>query len=84
MDPLLNHKVLRRKKIKEGVNIISTTGVDIINPNLKGSKEVNGVNPNLTNSITNSWTSWVNFFLKSSIENLNVYLQSFLEEASLL
>jgi hypothetical protein len=61
MDPLLNHKVLIPKKIKEGVNVIRTRGVDSTNPNLKGSKEVNGVNPNLVNLITNSWISWVRF-----------------------
>lgn len=70
MNPLLNHKVLRPKKKKKSVNVIRTRGVDSVNPNLKGSKEVYGVNPNLVNSITNSWISWVRidssepFFLK--------------------
>ncbi len=76
MDPLLNHKILRPKKEEEDVNVIRTRGVD-------------SINPNLVNSITNSWISWVKldsgklFFLKSSIENLNVSLQNFLEEGSL-
>jgi hypothetical protein len=76
LDPLLNHKILRPKKEEEDVNVIRTRGVD-------------SINPNLVNSITNSWISWVKldsgklFFLKSSIENLNVSLQNFLEEGSL-
>lgn len=76
MDPLLNHKILRPKKEEEDVNVIRTRGVD-------------SINPNLVNSITNSWISWVRFdsgnpfFLKSSIENLNVSSQNFLGEGSL-
>jgi len=76
LDPLLNHKILRPKKEEEDVNVIKTRGVD-------------SINPNLVNSITNSWISWVRFdsgnpfFLKSSIENLNVSSQNFLGEGSL-